>query len=316
MMTIAAAAMLAAATPQASEIQAPGPQGALAGTLLSPGPDAPVMLIVPGSGPTDRDGNNPAGIQAASYRLIAEGLAARGIASVRIDKRGMFASRAATADPNNVTIAAYAEDVHSWIAAIRERTGARCVWVLGHSEGANVALVAARRPEGLCGLLLVSGAGRRLTEVVREQLRANPANAPLLEQAEAALDSIDAGRKVDVTGMHPALTALFNPAVQGFLIEASSHDPAKLIADVRLPVLILQGQRDIQIGEADARRLAAGNPAARLVLLPDANHVLKSAASNDMTAQLAIYADPALPLAPGVIDALAGFIGEHADAGR
>src|SRR5262245_15965848 len=127
----------------AQTIQIPGPEGSLAGTLLAPGtPSAPVVLIIPGSGPTDRDGNGPAGLMASTYRLLAEGLVTRGIASVRIDKRGLFGSRAAVTDPNSVTIDDYAADVRAWVSAIRDRTGAPCVWVLGHSEGGLVALVA------------------------------------------------------------------------------------------------------------------------------------------------------------------------------
>ena len=69
----------------------------------------------------------------------------------------MFGSKAAVADPNKVTIGDYATDTHNWVAAIRERTGARCVWVLGHSEGALVALAAAQQPDGICGIIIVSG---------------------------------------------------------------------------------------------------------------------------------------------------------------
>ena len=84
------------------ELTAPGPMGLLKGTLTLPsehGPlpnKTPVFLIVPGSGPTDRDGNSPLGIAAAPYRLLAEALAKRGYPSVRIDKRGMFGSEGAS----------------------------------------------------------------------------------------------------------------------------------------------------------------------------------------------------------------------------
>jgi hypothetical protein len=84
-------------------VQAPGPLGPLKGTMLAPASGRlAMMLIIPGSGPTDRDGNNPLGVKAATYRLLAEGLAERGIGTVRIDKRGMFASAAAVADGNAV----------------------------------------------------------------------------------------------------------------------------------------------------------------------------------------------------------------------
>src|SRR5262249_44225503 len=108
-------------------LEAPGPAGALRGTMLAPEQaKGPVILIIPGSGPTNRDGNNPLGVTASTYRLLAEDIAARGITSVRIDKRGMFGSARAVADANAVTIADYAADVHSWVDVIRRKTGASC----------------------------------------------------------------------------------------------------------------------------------------------------------------------------------------------
>jgi uncharacterized protein len=301
------------APPLQTYLQAPGPLAALKGTMLAPaGGKSPVVLIIPGSGPTDRDGNNSMGVKAATYRLLAEGLAARNIGTVRIDKRGMFASRAAVADGNAVTIDDYATDVGAWIGAIRKQTGVACVWVLGHSEGGLVALAAAQKSTDICGLVLVAAAGRPLGEVLRSQLRSNPANAPVLEWSMAAIDSLEAGKRVDVAGMHPALMPLFAPQLQGFLINAFSYDPAKLIATVSVPVLIIQGRRDIQVSVADAERLKAAAPKAELVLLPEANHVLKAVASDDKRANIATYADPTLPLAPGVVDAIANFVAASA----
>jgi pimeloyl-ACP methyl ester carboxylesterase len=290
-------------------LEAPGPLGPLKGTMLLPASGATaMMLIIPGSGPTDRDGNNPLGVKASTYRLLAEGLANRGIGTVRIDKRGMFASTAAVADGNAVTIDDYVADVGAWIAAIRKDAGMPCVWVLGHSEGGLVALAAAQKLPDICGLILVSAAGRPLGDVLRSQLRANPANGPILLQAMAAIDALEAGKRVDVSGMHPALMPLFAPQVQGFLINVFSYDPAKLIASVAKPVLIVQGRRDMQVGVEDAERLKESAPQAELVLLPDVNHVLKAVASDNPGANAATYADPSLPLAPGVVEAIAPFV--------
>jgi alpha-beta hydrolase superfamily lysophospholipase len=110
------------------------------------------------------------GIKAATYRLLAEGLAAHGIATVRIDKRGLFASAAAAPDANAVTIRSYADDVHTWVSSIRYQTGARCIWLLGHSEGGLVALAASQAGSDICGLVLVSTAGRPISEVLKSQL--------------------------------------------------------------------------------------------------------------------------------------------------
>ena len=300
---------IASANPIETYVEAPGPIGPLKGTMLSPAlKGVPVVLIVPGSGPVDRDGNSPGGIKASTYKLLAEGLAAHGITTVRIDKRGMFASGAAVQDANAVTIADYAADIQSWLGVIRRQTDASCLWLLGHSEGALVTLAAARDAPEVCGLVLIAGAGRPVGDVLREQLTSNPANAPLLAQALPAIDALEAGKHVDTTGMDPALLPLFRPQVQNFLIDAFSYDPAALLTKTAKPVLILQGQRDIQIGEQDALRLKAANPRAKLVLLPDTNHVLKPVATADRAANIAAYADPSLPLAPGIIETIAEFI--------
>jgi hypothetical protein len=294
----------------ASEVEAPGPEGPLKGTLLTPDqrPIAATAIIIPGSGPTDRDGNNPLGVAAATYRLLAEALANRGIASVRIDKRGMFASKPAIKDANDVTIAAYAADVSEWIKTARGQTGAPCVWLIGHSEGGLVALAAAQNRKHICGLVLVAAAGRPLGSVLREQLAANPANAPVLEQANAAIAALEAGNRVDPATLHPALLGLFNPAVQGFLISALSYDPADLIARTGKPVLIVQGTSDLQVSVDNAERLKAAAPRAELALLADVNHVLKSVPPGDRSANIATYANPDLPLAEGVAEAIAAFI--------
>jgi pimeloyl-ACP methyl ester carboxylesterase len=304
--------IVAAADPVESEIEAPGPDGPLKGLMVSPGVDnAPVVLIVPGSGPTNRDGNSLHGLDTDTYKLLAQGLAAHGIASVRIDKRGLFSSHAAIPNANNVTIADYASDVHSWAKIIRDKTGAKCIWVLGHSEGGLVAMVAAKdNPPDICGLVLVAAPGRKFGELIKDQMRSNPANAPFLDEALRDIDTLEAGKRVEVSeaNTRPEIFMIFQPAVQGFLIDLLSYDPPQVLAQYKGKVLILQGERDIQVSADDAQRLKTADPAAKLTLQPNVNHVLKAVASDDRMANLKTYFDPKLPLAPGVVDAIADFI--------
>lgn len=292
-----------------TEITAPGPLGALGGVLAEPsGARRGVVLIIPGSGPTNRDGDSPAGVRAGTYRLLSRCLEAAGFASARIDKRGLFTSAAAVPDPNKVVLSDYAADIRSWISVLKAREGAPCIWVLGHSEGGLVALVAAQDPTDICGLVLASAPGRRLSDILREQIQANPANAPILPEALSILADLEQGRRVPAERVSPVLAPLFRPAVQDFLIDEFARDPADLIRTVRRPVLILQGERDLQVTPGDALRLAAANPAARLTLLGDANHVLKAVDGDDRAANIAAYRDPALPLAAGVCPAITGFL--------
>ena len=309
-----AAAPAIAAQPRSIEMAVRGPDGPLAGTLLlAEMPGAPVVLILPGSGPTDRDGNSGLGLSAGSYRLLAEALAERGLSSARIDKRGVGGSKDASANPNKVTIDDYAADTARWIAAISDKAGRDCVWLAGHSEGGLIALTAANSPR-VCGLVLIATPGRPLDVLMREQLAANPANAPLLADANRAIDALKAGATVDVTGMHPALAqGLFNPAVQDYLIDLFRRDPAALSARADKPVLIISGLSDIQVAPTDGEALAAANGKARLVRIEGMTHTLKVAASDDRAANMATYADPSLPIAAGLVDAIADFIAPERD---
>ncbi|HEX2560731.1 alpha/beta hydrolase [Phenylobacterium sp.] len=291
-------------------VAATGAGGTLHGAMLTPSDVArpPVVLIVPGSGPTDKDGNNPLGATAASYRRLAEAMVDQGVASVRIDKRGMFDSAGAAADPNKVTIADYARDVQAWAQALKPVTGARCIWLLGHSEGALVAAAAAaERSDDVCGLVLVAAPGRPLGQVLRDQLKANPANAALMADALAVIEKLERRQPVDVSRLDPALQRLFSPVVQPFLMDLIAYDPPELLKKYKGPVLVVQGTTDLQITMADAERLAAARPGVKLVKVKGMNHVLKEAPA-DRAGNLATYRDPLKPVAHGAVDAIVDFV--------
>lgn len=303
MLTLAAALLL---SPVSTPVELPSRPAPLHGTLLSPeGQTHAAAVILPGSGPTDRDGNSPQfGIQAATYRLLAEGLAERGVASVRIDKRGIGASAAAGGAEADLRFTANIDDARAWVAEAAAKTGRPCAWLIGHSEGALVALaVAANGDDNVCGLVLLSGAGRPAGVVLREQLTALP--EPLKAEALTIVDELEAGRTV--ANPPTALAALFRPSVQPYLISWLALDPAKLAAAYDGPIFIGQGATDIQVTVADAEALKAAQPQAELVIWGGVNHVLKLAPA-ERAANVATYMDPALPLAPGVVEAVADFM--------
>ncbi|MGV8930308.1 MAG: alpha/beta hydrolase [Brevundimonas sp.] len=291
--------------PAATAVTLPSEPAPLHGTLLTPGSDTrAAALIIAGSGPTDRDGNSPVGVSAASYRLLAEGLAARGVATVRTDKRGVAASAAAATSEADLRFTDYADDARAWAAETARLTGQPCAWLIGHSEGALVALVAvAGGDDAVCGLVLLSGAGRPIGAVLREQLAGVP--EPLLGQALAILTELEAGRPV--AEVPAQLAALFRPSIQPYMISWLPLDPAELVAAYDGPVMIGQGTTDIQVTLTDANAMAAARPDARLTIWEGVNHVLKLAPA-DRAANMATYSNPDLPLAPGVVDDVARFI--------
>ena len=304
MLSLILAAALTSA-PVATAITLPAQPAPLNGVLLTPENPSAVAVILPGSGPTDRDGNSPMGVRAGTYRLLAEGLAAQGIATVRIDKRGVAQSAAAGGDEAALRFTDYSTDARAWAAEAASRAGKPCAWLIGHSEGALVAVQAVEGGDDkVCGLILLSGAGRPAGVVLREQLD-NGLPEPLKAQAFAALSELEAGRTV--ADAPPALAALFRPSVQPYLISWLPLDPAALLAAYDGPVFIGQGTTDLQIGVTDAQTLAAADPKATLKLWDGVNHLLKTAPA-DRAANMATYADPALPLAPGVAEDVGAFI--------
>lgn len=290
---------------ESTVIEAPGPLGPLAGTFVNAGVGTPVVLLIPGSGPTDRDGNSTLGPKPATLRQIADGLAKRGISSVRIDKRGMFGSKQAVADGNHVTIADYTTDVRNWIAVIRRTAGVRCVWLAGHSEGGLVALAAAQGQADICGLILLSTAGRPLGGVLRSQLHAVPSAQTVLPQIDGAINALEAGHHVDVQTLHPGLRQLFHPAVQDYMIDLFHHDPVALLRAYRGPVLIMQGAADRQVSATeDLPLLKAADPKAQVALLPNVTHPLADLG-------VAPAADGSLPLDAAVVSDIAEFVLKH-----
>ena len=306
MLTLAAA-LAVMAGPVATEVVLPSQPAPLHGTLLTPPDASAVAVILPGSGPTDRDGNSALGVAASTYRLLAEGLADQGVATLRIDKRGVAASAAAGPAEADLRFDAYAADARAWAAEAASRAGKPCAWLIGHSEGALVALKAVQGGDDkICGLILLSGAGRPAGAVLREQLASLP--EPTKTQAFAALTELEAGRTV--ADAPPALAALLRPSVQPYLISWLPLDPAALIAAYDGPVFIGQGTTDLQVSVTDAQALAAADPRATLKLWDGVNHVLKTAPAG-RAANMATYADPALPLAPGVTADVGAFIRAH-----
>lgn len=284
---------------QSEPVQIDGPFGPLQAELVQAKTAQNIVVIVPGSGATDRDGN-----ASGTYRLIAQGLSDAGISSLRIDKRGLFGSRDAIPDPNAVTIADYVEDLRKWV--VRAAKEAPCVWVAGHSEGGIVALeMATQPPKPLCGLILLATPGRPVDVILIEQLENRPENGAFLPEAKAILEKLKSGARISTAEMSPELRPLFHVDVQGYWIDLLRRHPTQLAARWFGPTLIVQGSADIQVSEEDAELLAGAMKQAERLPLSSGSHMLKTVVSGQ---PLATYRDPKLPLHPDLLPGIIGFI--------
>lgn len=283
-----------------------GGKAPLYGTLETPDHPASgvAVLFIAGSGPTDRNGDSVIpGVKPATQRLLAKAFADAGFASLRYDKRGIAASGPAAPPEAQLTLGVYVADAVVWARFLGAQPGVRCVVLMGHSEGALIAILAGAKTP-VCGLISASGGGRPAADILESQLKAASLPSALLADALHAVEELRAGRLVPNP---PPMSGVFRPSVQPYLISELSVDPARALGAVKSPILILQGGADLQVSVADAETLAAARPDAKLVVLPGVNHVLKSAPA-DRAGNLATYADPDLPLAPDVAEAVIGFV--------
>lgn len=303
-LALAATGALATAAEEPVRLETPG--GIVHGTLLVPEGAGrhPVVLIIAGSGPTDRNGNSavlPGPNN--SLKQLAEGLAARNIASLRYDKRGIAASAPAAPSEADLRFETYSEDAAAWARRLRGDTRFSTVAILGHSEGSLIGMLAARQ-SGADGFISLSGPAQSAADLLRTQLK--PQLPPALwTESERILASLQAGSTAP--DVPPALQSLYRPSVQPYMISWLRYTPTREIATLAMPVLIAQGTTDIQVAPSEAQALKAAHPASTLVLIEGMNHVLK-AVRGDAAQQAASYSNPALPVVPELIERVSGFV--------
>ncbi len=282
----------------------------LKGTLLLPLLEQkeafPIALIIAGSGPTDRNGNNPLMLN-NSLKLVAEGLATAGIASLRYDKRGVGASRNNTISESELTMDTYADDVISWVEYINNDPRITDLTLIGHSEGARLALRAINNGADVEHVVLLAGAGRSLDVILKEQLSDQPEQ--IKELSYAIIDTLKKGKTYDSVPVF--LNSLFRHSVQPALIAEFQVKPSELATNVTIPMLIVQGTTDIQITIQDAKALSAANHDAELVIIENMNHVLKECVSTDKQTQTSYYSNPNIPLHPKLMPVINNFILNH-----
>ncbi len=261
----------------------------------------PVALIIAGSGPTDRNGNNPM-MQNNSLKMLADSLLKYNIASLRYDKRGIAKSKIKNLNESELRFEDYINDAVKWVEKLKKDTNFNEIVIIGHSEGSLTGMIAAQK-SGADKYISLAGTGKPANQIIRDQLKSQPEYV-----SHPAIKVLEILEKGDTTHtVPPLLLSLFRPEIQPYLISWFKYDPAKEIQKLKIPVLLVQGTTDIQVATENHDILRNANPNADTLVVSGMNHILKEAPADRMK-NVTTYYNPDLPLAKGLIEKIVEFI--------
>lgn len=254
----------------------------------------PVVLIIQGSGPTDKDGNSAALTgKNNSLKLMAEVLAANGIASLRFDKRGLSLSKESAVPEDELTFDDLVSDANAWLNFLVKDKRFKEIGIAGHSQGSLIGMRLAQN-KSVSAFASIAGPSLSIDETILAQIKANPFNpSNIVQEAKDIFAKLRQGEMVDK--VPPYLMSVFRPSIQPFMMSWMKYDPLVEIEKLDIPILVVAGSTDLQVTVEDAQRLQIANPKAQLKVIDGMNHVLKNS-SAQTNENVAAYSNPDLPL--------------------
>lgn len=277
--------------------------GKIYGSLCLPNKqkNTSIALIISGSGPTDRDGNNVS-MKNNSLQFLAHELAKKGIASVRYDKRGIGKSVIENLKEENVRFEDFVNDASSWVELLKKDKRFSEVIIIGHSEGSLIGMIASKKTKAEM-FVSISGPGDSADKILKKQLALQPDY--IKNMTYPIIDSLKSGKIV--ADVNPMLNSLFRKDIQPYLISLFNYDPQVEIKKLDIPILIINGTKDLQVSETEALKLKQAQPKADLKIIDNMNHVLKIVEVNGV-GNLESYNNPDIPISPELIKSVSDFI--------
>lgn len=246
------------------------------GTLLLPKDNNhnSLAIIIGGSGPIDRNGNQNF-LKNNSLKKLAEALSSQGITSFRYDKRVVKQIKLGIFD-EDILFDDFVQDAISTITYFRKKNKFQKIYVIGHSQGSLVGMIAAKNRVN--GFISLAGSGESIDNVIIEQIKKT---APQFnDDTKRILQEIKKGKKVK--DYPPALKSVFREDIQGFMRNWMSYEPTEIIKQLEMPILIINGDKDLQITVTEARKLKGAVPNSEIAIIENMNHVLVPIIGNDL----------------------------------
>lgn len=272
------------------------------GELLVPNSSekVPLVILIGGSGPIDRNGNQMMS-KNNSLKYLAEGLFEKGIATFRYDKRLVKIMKMGAIDEKKIRFDHFVEDAIAIIDHLKKDARFSKIIIAGHSQGSLVGMIAAK--DRVDGFISIAGAGQEIDDVIVDQLEKQ---APgLKDNARQAFDDL----RVNGTAQNysPGLASIFRPAIQPFIFNWMEYNPAVEITKLDMPVLIINGDKDLQVAISEAELLQQAKPDAQLEIVEHMNHIFKKIKGDDLENQKS-YNETNRPVMPELITIISVFV--------
>lgn len=271
------------------------------GTLLTPNDvDKPrLAIIIAGSGPTDRNGNQNF-MQNNSLKKLAESLTNKSIATFRYDKRVVKQIRKNDVDPN-MNFDDFVTDAISIIDYFKNKDSYSSIYVIGHSQGSLVGMLASK--DRADGFISLAGAGQSIDEVITEQISAM--DPSLTDATKKAFESLKAGKTT--TDYPPPLAPVFRADVQPFIMNWMQYNPQAIIKSLDIPILIINGTKDLQVSIDEAQLLKNASESSTIKIIENMNHVL-FIIEGDQLVNSKSYNDSSRKISEELITTISSFI--------
>ena len=283
-----------------TEVNIPSEKITVNGALIEPenGEKVPLVIIIPGSGPSDRNGNVGM-VKNNSLKLLAEGLKDHNIATYRYDKSALEWMKIKDFKEENGSFDDFIADAKSVVNYFKNTDKYSKIIIAGYSQGSLVGMITAA--ENVDGFISIAGAGRTIDRIIIEQISKQAPS--LIEETTTAFEILKSGEKTET--LNPTLMSLLRPSVQPFMMSWMKYNPQEELKKLTIPILIINGTKDIQVPVFDAELLNASNSTSEIKIINNMNHIFKEITDNSQN--ITSYTNPDLPIMKELVTSIEEF---------
>ena len=272
----------------------------LPGTLTYSAKNQPLIIWIHGSGNVDRNGNQAGTPVNANYiKQFRDAINKKGIAFFSYDKRTANPKNMDLIQKNGVVFSDFSMDAKQVVNYFKNDKRFSKIILAGHSQGSLVAMKALNNVDKY---ISIAGAGESIDKTIIKQI--SKQSIDLSKTAENHFKELK--KTGTIKQVNPMLMSIFAPQNQPFFKTWLAENPTEIIKEIKIPILILNGDKDLQVKIDDAEKLHKANSKSKLVIIKNMNHVLKNIIKDEDN--MKSYYSAGFPISEKLIEVVTKFV--------